>query len=194
MKTYRPVSLVWFLLGFLLLVVLASEVLAQDYRECRGNRPCNDEVVGQVAGDSTKVFSLSGSDMEINDCLATYSFLFGIWQNVKVNPLCEADKMDAQGNHQGAAEMRCSTHKYRKVYGKDCVATVIYVPPVMIEPESKVSYVDEWEDDWEEKYVAQQQEIEMVREEAASKQSSLEAKLDADARRRLAAREALKGE
>lgn len=192
MKTYQPVNLVWLLLGFLLLIVLVSNARAQ--HECQGGHNCNEDGEVIAVGDSTKVYSLGGSDMEINDCLATHSILFGLWQGTHTNPYCEANRMDARGDHQGAAEMRCSTHKYKKVYGKDCIKDVIYTPPaepISVEP-------DEWDDEWEQKYVAQQQEIEMVREEAASKQSSLEAKLDADADRRARARaardEILKGE
>jgi hypothetical protein len=164
MKTYRPFSLVWLLLGFFLLVVLVSNARAQ--HECQGGHNCNEdgEVIAQVSGDPTKIYSLGGSDMEINDCLATHSVLFGLWQGTHTNPYCEADKMDARGDHQGAAEMRCSTHKYRKVYGKGqaCIDAVIYVPPV------ESVEVDEWDDEWEDKYLAQQTEIEAVREEVAA--------------------------
>ena len=163
----------------LLLGVLAGKAIAQ--HECQGGHTCNEdgEVIAQVTGDSTKVYSLGGSDMEINDCLATHSVLFGLWQSTHTNPYCEADKMDARGDHQGAAEMRCSTRKYRKVYGKDCVDAVIYVP----EPE--VSYVDEWSDDWEELYTAQQQEIEAVKEELAvvTKQAQMKVTNDGAERR-----------
>ena len=144
----------------LLLGVLAGKAIAQ--HECQGGHNCNEDGEIIAVGDSTKVYSLGGSDMEFNDCLATHSVLFGLWQSTHTNPYCEADKMDARGDHQGAAEMRCSTRKYRKVYGKDCVDAVIYVP------ETEVSYVDEWADDWEDMYTAQQQEIEMVQEELAS--------------------------
>jgi len=179
---------------FLVFVAFGVAVAQQD--DNHGHQVHHDDgtIISSNGSDKSYILGLGGSDMEIGDCLATYSFLFGIWQNVKVNPLCEADKMDAQGNHQGAAEMRCSTHKYEKVYGKgqDCIDAVIYVSN---NPEP--AEVDEWDNKWEEKYLAQQQEIEMIREESASrvaattrKQLVLEAKLDADADRRARARAA----
>jgi len=79
--------------------------------------------------------AVSGSDMEIADSLATHSILFGLWQGTHTNPYAEADRLDNQGNHQAAAEMRCSTRKYKKVYGKDCINDVIYTPSVEIPPE-----------------------------------------------------------
>lgn len=107
-------------------------------------------IISSNGSDKSYILGLGSSDMEIGDCLATYSFLFGIWQNVKVNPLCEADKMDAQGNHRGAAEMRCSTHKYKKVYGKDCIDAVIYIPnnpePQLSDEQTEYVAKEEYED------------------------------------------------
>ena len=97
----------------------------------------HEDPIGKVSpntitdSDKAYVFGLGGGDMDINDCLATHSLLFGIWQGTHVNAMCEAVRMDNRGDYQAAAEMRCSTKKYKKVYGKGqaCVDAVIYVPP-----------------------------------------------------------------
>lgn len=83
-----------------------------------------------VTGDiSTRGgISVGGGDMEIADSLATHSILFGLWQGTHTNPYTEADKLEARGNYKAAAEMRCSTKKYKKVYGKDCIDSVITIP------------------------------------------------------------------
>ena len=101
-----------------------------------------------VGGDKSYVIGLGGSDMEIRDCLATYSFLFGLWQGTHINPFCEADKMDARGDYQSAAEMRCGTHSYKKRYGKGqaCIDAVIYVPPHNPKPVIIEAIDDEYED------------------------------------------------
>jgi len=130
----------------LLLGILMGKALAQ--HECQGGHNCNEDgvIVSPINGsDKSYVFGFGGTDMEIRDCLATYSFLFGIWQNVKMDPLCEALRLQSEGNYQAAAEMRCSTRKYRKVYGKfqACVKAVIYEPPNNPEPNSEPALSNE---------------------------------------------------
>ena len=99
-----------------------------------------------VGGDSSRVVAVGGGDMDIDDCLATHSIIFGLWQGTHVNALCEAVGMDRDGKYQGAAEMRCSTHKYRKVYGKGqkCIDAVIRTaPPAAVIIESNEEDDDE---------------------------------------------------
>lgn len=109
---------------------------------------------------------LSGGDMDINDCLATHVILFGIWQGTHTNPYCEALRHDAEGNYQAAAEMRCSTRKYKKVYGKGkaCIDAVIRTAPVRTDEE----LTGEMPDTDDARYAEQQEEIEYLREENAS--------------------------
>lgn len=80
-------------------------------------------------GSSSKAFGLGGGDMDINQCLATHSVLFGIWQGTHLNKMCIADGLDAHGKHEEAAEMRCSVRGFRKVYGSDCVEETMIRPP-----------------------------------------------------------------
>ena len=131
-----------FAFGLLLgvLMGLALEVNAQGDHKCQGGHNCNEDgvIVSPINGsDKSYVLGLGGGDMEINDCLATHSLLFGIWQGTHVNAMCEAARMDNRGDYQAAAEMRCSTKKYKKVYGKGqaCVDAIIYVPTNNLEPD-----------------------------------------------------------
>ena len=136
MKTLIFLGIVCFLSSF------SKTVFAQDctdpHEQC-GHEDSIGKVSSNTITDSDKayVFGLGGGDMDINDCLATHSLLFGIWQGTHVNAMCEAARMDNRGDYQAAAEMRCSTKKYKQVYGKGqaCVDAVIYVPPNNPEPD-----------------------------------------------------------
>jgi len=93
----------------------------------------NDLVTGDVATNikGSTVYGMSGGDMDINQCLATHSILFGLWQGTHLNTMCVADGLDADGKHHEAAMMRCSVRRFRKVYGsvEECIDTTEYRPP-----------------------------------------------------------------
>ena len=121
------------MIGILLLALFAS-LIVWDFAHANGGD--HDEGNSVVNTDSaianrTLALNMSGSDMDINDCLATHSVLFGIWQGTHVNPMCEAARLNAQGNYDAAAKLKCSTKKYRKVFGKGqvCIDAVIFIPP-----------------------------------------------------------------
>lgn len=149
MRTGEPkrISLILILLIAAMLIMLfapAYVVKADDghghnHHDDDGNVTIDNVLTGGdvITGDNSirGGIAVSGSDMEIADSLATHSILFGLWQGTHTNPYAEADRLDNQGNHQAAAEMRCSTRKYKKVYGKDCINDVIYTPSVEIPPE-----------------------------------------------------------
>jgi len=127
---------IWLLLA-LLLVMLAVPVFADEghgHHDDDGDTIVENVLTGGdvSTGVSTRGgIAVGGSDMEIADSLATHSILFGLWQGTHTNPYTEADKLEANGKYEAAAKMRCSTKKYRKVYGKgqDCIDAVIYVEP-----------------------------------------------------------------
>jgi len=146
---------------------------------CQGGHNCNDdgdvvEVVPSVGGDSTRLFSVGGSDMEISGCIATFSRVFGLWQDAKVVPDCEAMqeaiRLDGQGQHEAAAKMRCGTKLYRKRFGKGrgCIDAVVLSDSPVDVP-NLVGLVES-----EKRYVAQEEEIKQVREEAAQAQVGLD--------------------
>jgi len=142
MRTGEPkrTSLIFILLiaAFVIMIVMPAFADGDDIIQSNDN---NNQTAGDIvtgdAGISTRGgISVGGSDMEISDSLATHSLLFGIWQGTHTNPYAEADGLDARGNYKAAAEMRCSTRKYRKVYKDNCVASVIYTPVVDVPRET----------------------------------------------------------
>ncbi len=133
----------WWLLFFA--VVLSAIFFAKAYgqHECQGGHNCNDDgevidVETVIKGDSSKVYALSGGDMDIDDCLATYSVAFGLFQGTNINRLCEAERLNAQGKYQAAAEMKCSLFRFKRIYGKGqkCIDAVIYTEPTVITPQT----------------------------------------------------------
>lgn len=132
----------WWLLffAFVLSAIFFSEAYGQ--HECQGNCPDGGEtsvnLSSEVGGDSSKVYALSGGDMDIDDCLATYSVVFGLFQGTNINRLCEAERLNAQGKYQAAAEMKCSLFRFKRIYGKGqkCIDAVIYIEPTVITPQT----------------------------------------------------------
>jgi len=124
----------------------------------------NVEVVGgsyNVAG--SRAYGLSGGDMDINDCLATHSVFFGLWQGTHVNKLCEADRLNRDGKYQAAAELKCSVRSIRKVYGREkCVESVILIaPPPPPSPPVVVVEDDDDEEHWVEEQVWHDEQVQM---------------------------------
>lgn len=98
-----------------------------------------DKIIQSTGDVSTKVggtdaWGFGSTGVDIDDCVSSYSVLFGLWQDVRLNPSCIADKLDELGRHKEAAEMRCSIRRVRRVYGSDCVARLIYAAPQQEEP------------------------------------------------------------
>ena len=184
-----------FAFGLLLGVLMGLTLEAKAQHECQGGHNCNDDVVnvGQPSGDRFLALSNSLGDVDVSGCIITkqWSVVVFAKQGYEYDPWCLAGILDENGKYIEAATMRCTDKETAKIYGEDCTVVLNFEPA---EPQGLVRD-DDW--DWEEKYLAQQQEIEMVREESASrvaattrKQSVLEAKLDADADRRARARAA----
>lgn len=124
----------WLFFGLVILALLvfSNEGQAQQDHTCQEGHNCNDNgeslsVETVVGGDSTRLFSVGGSDMEISGCLATFSWLFGVRQFTKVVPDCEAlqeaARLDKEGQHLAAAKMRCGTKLYRKRFGNGKACT-----------------------------------------------------------------------
>lgn len=80
-----------------------------------------------TVNNNARALSLSGSGMEIRDCIATHAILFGLWQGTHINKPCVADRLDAVGKHEEAAQMRCSMHSFKRVFGRgqSCIDAVI---------------------------------------------------------------------
>lgn len=80
-----------------------------------------------TVNNNARALSLSGSGMEIRDCIATHAILFGLWQGTHINKPCVADRLDAVGKHEEAAQMRCSMHSFKRVFGRgqSCIDAII---------------------------------------------------------------------
>lgn len=156
------------------LLVVSGQVQAQQDHTCQGGHNCPDNgdplsVETVVGGDSTRLFSVGGSDMEISGCMATFSWVFGVRQFTKVVPDCEAlreaIRLDSQGQHEAAAIMRCGTKLYRNRYGKGqgCIDAVILDNPLEV---PNLSGLYNQAAQYDERY-EQQQELEQKVEEQA---------------------------
>lgn len=156
----RRVSLIWIILLALVLVLIVFNVsYGSDHYD-----DSDDTVSTETIVKGNRGISVSGSDMEINECVSSFSWLFGIVQEVRTNPLCVAKQLEAEGKYKAAAELRCSVRRVRTAYGsmEKCIDAVIFIPPPEPEP------VPVNNDEVDERYVQQQEEIEYLREENAS--------------------------
>ncbi len=144
MNEPKRMSLYWLLVLALFASVVVFDI-AYGQHECQGGHNCNKDggvvdtnVITEVAGDSSKVYALSGGDMDIDDCLATYSVVFGLFQGTNINRLCEAERLNSQGKYLSAAEMKCSLFRFKRIYGKGqkCIDAVIYTEPTVITPQT----------------------------------------------------------
>jgi len=153
------VPLVWIILFALVAVLVVLDVSADNHRYD------NDEdsvVFGDTVLKSKGGVSVSGGDMEINECVSSFSWLFGIVQEVRTNPLCVAKQLEAEGKYEAAAELRCSVRRVRKVYGnrEKCVAAVIFIPPPEPAPVVKT-------DDWYAELIERLDKVEAERQQAS---------------------------
>lgn len=108
---------------------------------------------------SSRAFSVSGSDMDIRDGYRSYSVLFGLWQDTKVNPLSLARQLAAEGNYEAAAMIRCSVKTVSKALGgkQPCIEALSKPPPAPPPPPPEVSEVNEDDEDEAEFQVEQLQ-------------------------------------
>ena len=171
------------------------------------------DVSTQAINSGSKSYGFGSTDVDINDCLSSYSLLFGLWQNVRVNPLCVADKLNQAGKYDAAAVMYCSVRRVKKVYGKDCIEKVKHdesdtTPLVYAAP--AVEDTQYYEDEYKALRESQAQlaaEVAKARKDAQRArveaqrayerpimQTDLQQQLSMDAIRRANAREVLKGD
>jgi len=165
----------------------------------------SDAIVG-----GSRSYGFGSTDVDINDCLSSYSLLFGLWQDVRVNPLCVAEKLNQAGKYEAAAVMTCSVRRVRKVYGDDCIEKVRQSAPVFpVKPPVEIVESDD-EDEYKALRESQAQlaaEVAKARKDAQRArveaqrayerpimQPDLQQQLSMDAIRRANSREILKGE
>lgn len=191
---------------YLTLLLLFPLVALADNRGTDIEQEVGVEVVGGTYNVSgSRAYGLSGGDMDINDCLATHSVLFGLWQSTHVNKLCVADQLNRDGQFRASAEMRCSVRAIRKVYPKgQCVESVMISaqpapPPEPVAADIAEDCCEEEEDEethWQEEQEWHDEQIQMQQEYDA-RIARLESRLnqppppDKDAERRAKSRASL---
>lgn len=188
---------------FLLLMPL---VLAQSDHHCQGNS-CNDSGGGTVSvnnelnsvasfDSNSRAYALSGGDMDINDCLATESYLFGLYQRVKPNYLCMAEVAQAKGEYDRAAEFRCAYWGVRRVQGgkKSCIERLRYDNPITPRPLPPVPSMTEDNDEGQREFEHMQMQIAELEQQLEERPIAQTVYIDTGAKRRAAAKAALNGE
>jgi len=123
----------------------------------------------------SRAYAVSGGDMDINDCLATYGVGFGLWQGTHINALCEAERMNAQGNFLGAAKMKCSLSKFKRVFGRGqkCIDAVI-VTGIFLIPAEQADHNLEEDAEYHEQIAEQKQIISIQQRELETVNERLE--------------------
>jgi len=109
-----------------------------------GDNTANTVATNSISGGRS--FGLGLGDVDINDCLYSWSFIV---QGVGLNKWCASERMDVMGLHDSAALMRCTIRKVNKLYKtkEQCIKaqTVVKTFPVK-RPEPTVD-TDEDDDD-----------------------------------------------
>jgi hypothetical protein len=166
-----------------------------------------------IEGDTSRAYAFSGSDVDINDHLSSYSVLF--FQQTRPNKMSLGMAFAIGGNYEKSAELFCSHWSIRRAITRKwfngfdpCVTDLKAALPVLVPPVATISRDEDDEDRHEELVIVQQQEIESFKNELATVQHQLTSRpvvvekvidpelkeqLDADAARRAKAREVLKG-
>jgi len=142
------------------------EARAQGDHHCQGNS-CNgsdgDISIGgttvdvggssvDIAGDRAYAVGGSSFDVDINQCMASKAMNIVVvgWQSLVENPTCIADGLDARGNHEAAATVRC-THvdTIRNSFSdfETCKTAVTMIASVRLPTEPQGSSRDDDEDD-----------------------------------------------
>jgi len=182
----KRVNLIWWIIAAFLLTVffIIKQTEASERYDIKQKTDVSTDVsqsIGDtvIGGDSSRSYGVGmGSfDVDINQCLASKSWGLLVYQRQDIveNPWCMADSLDARGRHDAAAEIRCNTKTLQQVYPvrSDCIAAVKVNAEIVETPElallySRAAQYDADEEERDELIVAQQQEIEYVKEELAS--------------------------
>ena len=166
MKTtpLKKMAALYLFVSIVLMIVAYNTVDASGDKITQSN-DMNNQTTGDVVGGKTLALGLSGADMDIRDCLATYSYLFGLVQRTRPNKLCVADQLQAVGKVYEAAQLRCSYFSIRRIYGgrEECVSALIHENYVPIVEAPVVIYESDDEDDME--YELVQMELQHLKEQ-----------------------------
>ncbi len=206
------------LLTLAIVLYVNAVVVEFDYSDDHKYRDDDDVTNVLTGGDNSNVAtnSISGGrsyglglgDVDINDCLYSWSFIV---QGVRLNKWCASERMDAMGLHDSAALMRCTIRSVNKLYkNKDqCIQSQTVTQVLHVERPEETTDTDEDDDERYEALYARITglEAERVQDKATAEKVAKRANAmaqrtaqiaqqvpDEAAERRAMARAALKGE
>lgn len=201
----KRINIGFLLAAALIVVVIVFDVAyGDDDHKCQGGHNCNgggDTVIGDtiVGGDDVLGVGFSMGDVDLSNAYGSKST--PVFQWLKELPWGMANDLDAMGNHAAAAKVRCLTKTLKKAYPDktECEAAVLMTAPP---PRPPVSENDSDEDDGRvDQLYALVAELEAGYQQQMQRpppqvviDPAIQEGIDAGARRRAKAREALHGE
>jgi len=164
MRTGEPkrISLILILLIVAMLIMLFAPVYADDghghHHDDDGDVTIDNMLTGgdNTASNSASIsggrsYGLGLGDVDINDCLYSWSFIV---QGVGLNKWCASERMDAMGLHDSAAQMRCNIRQVKKLYKnrEQCIQSQTITEVLQVEPAKESVDTDEDDDRYEAVY------------------------------------------
>ena len=133
--------------GLIFLLLLCGVAHADKYDDIIQSNDQNLQTTGNVSYDSLGL-GLSGADVDINQCYRSFSYLI-IYQDTKVNPLCLAQQLVAEGRYAAAAKLRCQPRDVRRAFGgkQECIAELSTPPNLPVIPVVMSDVIIEEDDD-----------------------------------------------
>lgn len=112
-----------------MLLILPLVAFADRNDDITQSNDQNLQTTGNVDYNSLGL-GLSGSDVDINQCYRSFSYLI-VYQDTRVNPLCLAQQLVAEGRYAAAAKLRCQPRAIRRAFGgkNACIAELSVPPP-----------------------------------------------------------------
>jgi hypothetical protein len=166
-------------LVFVLLVVSPAWSTDIDQHQSQVSNAVNQGNSQQVNMGSSRAMGFGMGDVDINQCYRSRSWSV-LYQDTQPNYWCFANDLDARGNHEAAARVRCSIKKYARIFEsqEQCLALSLTAVPEPVAP-----VIDDDDEDQHEVYERDLAEFE-------SRVVRLEQNREAEAKRSLAAAQA----
>lgn len=150
---------------WLLVLLLPLAAIASDERRAVGNASSADAAA--AVSNESRALGLGGSDVDIAEGYRSYSVLFGLYQDTKVNPLAIAGQLAAEGRYREAAVLRCYPRTVHKALGgMDACVAKLSRPP---EDEAPAFHMEQ-----QQAMMEQRQAVEVLRAEVERLQSDLD--------------------
>ena len=125
-------------------LLVSSAALSDPSNHHNSNVDVANEIATGSVNYSSRAWGLGGSDVDINDGYRSYSYVFGLVQDTKVNPVAVARDLMREGNYEAAAQLRCTARGVWKAFGsKDACYAALSVPPAGVAEEGIHRDLDE---------------------------------------------------